>query len=227
MNATTFNDIFKKSFLETLAEVDLSALDMISTLAVALGIGLIIYLIYRWTFQGVVYSPSFNMTLLGMTIITSVIIKTISSNVVLSLGMVGALSIVRFRAAIKDPKDIMYLFLAITMGITIGAGLYLISIISTVFIGIVFLIFARVKIKRRNYLMVLRYNIQAQKNVMAGLNHIRYSEKSRIMSYGTIELTVEVELSKRLDQGGFINMFNEIEGVEHVTLVHYAGDFTE
>ena len=133
----TFNDIFKSSFLENITSV--SILDMLLALLLAFAIGLFIFLIYKKTFSGVMYSSSFGVTLLALTMITTVVILAVTSNVVLSLGMVGALSIVRFRTAIKEPLDIAFLFWSIAVGIVLAAGMLPLALIGSVMIGLILL----------------------------------------------------------------------------------------
>ena len=149
----TFNDIFKSSFLENVSSVTL--LDMLIALVLALGIGMFIFLIYKKTYQGVMYSSSFGTTLVALTMITTVVILAITSNVVLSLGMVGALSIVRFRTVIKEPLDIAFLFWAITVGIVLAAGMIPLAVLGSIFIGIVLLLFVNKKSHRNPYIVVL------------------------------------------------------------------------
>ena len=138
----TFNDIFKSSFLENVSSV--SILDMIIALVLAFGIGMFIFLVYKKTYTGVMYSSSFGITLVALTMITTVVILAVTSNVVLSLGMVGALSIVRFRTAIKEPLDIAFLFWAIAAGIVLAADMIPLAVISSVVIGVILLIAALV-----------------------------------------------------------------------------------
>ena len=149
----TFQDIFKSSFLENITSVSL--LDMLVALILALGIGMFIFLIYKKTYQGVMYSSSFGTTLVALTMITTVVILAITSNVVLSLGMVGALSIVRFRTVIKEPLDIAFLFWAITVGIVLAAGMIPLAILGSIFIGTVLLLFVNKKSHRNPYIVVL------------------------------------------------------------------------
>ncbi|MDG2575946.1 DUF4956 domain-containing protein, partial [Vibrio parahaemolyticus] len=141
MNSTTvnFSDIFKSSFVEKMASVQI--LDVFIALALAFVIGLFIMQVYKKTFKGVMYSESFAISLIALCLITTLIILAVTSNVVLSLGMVGALSIVRFRSAIKEPIDIAYLFWTISVGIVIGAGLIPLAVIGSVFIGLVMVLF--------------------------------------------------------------------------------------
>ena len=139
----TFNDIFKSSFLSNVAAVSL--LDMALAIVLSFCIGLFIFFIYKKTFSGVMYSSSFGVTLVAMTMISTVVILAVTSNVVLSLGMVGALSIVRFRTAIKEPLDIAFLFWSIAAGIILAAGLIPLAVIGSVFIGVILLVFANRK----------------------------------------------------------------------------------
>ncbi len=149
----TFQDIFKSSFLEKVSSVSL--LDMALALALAFGIGMFIFLVYKKTFSGVMYSSSFGVSLVAMTMITTLVILAVTSNVVLSLGMVGALSIVRFRAAIKEPLDIAFLFWAIGAGIVLAAGLIPLAVFGSVIIGAVLLVFANTKPHMNPYILVL------------------------------------------------------------------------
>lgn len=149
----TFNDIFKSSFLENMASV--SIFDMAIALLLAFGIGLFIFFVYKKTYQGVMYSSSFGTTLIALTMITTVVILAVTSNVVLSLGMVGALSIVRFRAAIKEPLDIAFLFWSIAVGIVLAAGMIPLAVIGSVIIGVILLIFVNKKSYCNPYIVVL------------------------------------------------------------------------
>lgn len=149
----TFNDIFKSSFLENMASV--SILDMVIALLLAFGIGLFIFFVYKKTYQGVMYSSSFGTTLIALTMITTVVILAVTSNVVLSLSMVGALSIVRFRAAIKEPLDIAFLFWSIAVGIVLAAGIIPLAVIGSVIIGVILLVFVNKKSHCNPYIVVL------------------------------------------------------------------------
>ena len=131
----TFSDIFKSSFLTNVTSVSL--LDMVLALVLAFGVGLFVFFIYKKTYSGVMYSSSFGVTLIALTMITTLVILAVTSNVVLSLGMVGALSIVRFRTAIKEPMDIAFLFWSIAVGIVLGAGLIPLAVFGSVVIGII------------------------------------------------------------------------------------------
>jgi len=224
---TTFNDIFKNSFMNEINISAISVFDIFTTLLMSLILGIVVFFIYKRSFLGVVYSYAFNVTLLGMTMVTAVIVRTITSNVLLSLGMVGALSIVRFRTSIKDPKDIMFLFFAITLGITSGAGLYLLSFVSAVFIGIVFLVATNLRSSRRNYILIIKYNMDSHSEVLKILSRIKHTIKARTNTERMSELTIELKLSTKVDQTSLVSQFSELEGVDFATLVQYNGDYSE
>ena len=143
----TFNDIFKSSFLENISSV--SILDMALALVLAFGLGMFIFLVYKKTCQGVLYSSSFGTTLVALTMIPTVVILAVTSNVVLSLGMVGALSIVRFRTAIKDPMDLVFLFWSISVGIICGAGLFEVALLTCLVVTVLVLILENIPSSRR------------------------------------------------------------------------------
>ena len=149
----TFNDIFKSSFLENMTSVSL--FDMFLAIVLAFGIGMFIFLVYKKTFSGVMYSSGFGVTLVALTMITTLVILAVTSNVVLSLGMVGALSIVRFRTAIKEPLDIAFLFWSIAVGIVLAAGLIPLAVIGSVLIGIFLLVFVKRKSHMNQYIVVI------------------------------------------------------------------------
>ena len=220
----TFNDIFKSSFLENIASV--SILDMLLTILLSFGIGLFIFLVYKKTYRGVMYSSGFGTTLVALTMITSVVILAVTSNVVLSLGMVGALSIVRFRTAIKDPLDIAFLFWAIGAGIVLAAGMIPLAIIGSVCIGVILLVFVNKKSSSHPYMVVLScVNNDAEMNATALLNnHVLSSKiKSKSAAKGSIELNIEVRLVN--DNTDFINALLEIPGVNSAVIVSYNGDY--
>ncbi len=149
----TFNDIFKSSFLDNVTEF--AVIDVLIGMVFALLIGLFIFLVYKKTFSGVMYSTGFALSLVGLSLVTTLVIMAVTSNVVLSLGMVGALSIVRFRAAIKEPLEIVYLFWAIAIGIVIGAGMIPLAVVGSVIIGIILVLFANLKIHENPYILIL------------------------------------------------------------------------
>ena len=220
----TFNDIFKSSFLENVTSI--SILDMALALLLAFGVGLFIFFIYKKTYAGVMYSSSFGVTLVALTMITTLVILAVTSNVVLSLGMVGALSIVRFRTAIKEPLDIAFLFWAIAAGIVLAAGLIPLAVFGSLFIGIIILIFANRKDMTNPFIVVLDCN--GQKSEEAALDFLqkhtrRCVIKSKTARKGAVELNLEVRL--RNTNTDFINQLTEIDGVQSAVLVSYNGDY--
>lgn len=219
-----FNDIFKSSFLENITSV--SIVDMVLTLTLAFGLGLFIFLVYKKTYSGVMYSSSFGGTLVAMTMITSMTILAVTSNVVLSLGMVGALSIVRFRTAIKEPMDIAFLFWAIAAGIVLAAGMIPLAVIGSVIIGVVMMLFMNRKAVHDPYITVISCtDAQAEK---AAAEYLRKNVekaviKSKTAQNGSIEMTWEVRLLK--DDTDFITELSEMSGVNSAVLVSYNGDY--
>ncbi|MCR4779683.1 MAG: DUF4956 domain-containing protein [Ruminiclostridium sp.] len=212
---TLFGDDLKFSALTPAA--------ILAAMLTALICGIIIYLVYRFCYRGVVYSDNFNVLLVMITSITGFIIMTISSNVVLSLGMVGALSIVRFRSAIKDPLDIGFLFWSIAAGITAGAGLYFVAILGTVVIAVVYILFSMLKKTKRNYLLIVHYNDAAEDNVNAVLGGMKYRLKNKTRNGERNELTIEIKV-KNNDTSG-LSRFKGIDGVTSVTLLEYNGEY--
>ena len=220
----TFKDIFKSSFLENIASV--SILDMVIALALAFGIGMFIFLVYKKTYQGVMYSSSFGTTLIALTMITTVVILAVTSNVVLSLGMVGALSIVRFRTAIKEPLDIAFLFWAIAVGIVLAAGMIPLAVIGSVIIGVILLVFVNKKSHCNPYIVVLScVDSTAEKNAKAFLDKQvqRCVVKSKTAQKGMIELNLEIRMKD--DNTDFINELSEMNGVNSAVLVSYNGEY--
>jgi len=210
-------------FKDALNFTALTPAGMIAAMLSALVCGIIIYLVYRFCYRGVVYSDNFNILLVMITSITGFIIMTISSNVVLSLGMVGALSIVRFRAAIKDPLDIGFLFWSIAAGITAGAGLYFAAVFGTILIAAIYIVFSAIKTQKRNYLLIVHYDDNAEQNVNAVLGAMRYRLKNKTKISGSNELTIEVKVKN--NDTSHISRFQEIEGVSSVTLLEYSGEY--
>ena len=219
-----FNDIFKSSFLENVSSI--SVLDMLLTLVLSFGIGLFIFLIYKKTYQGVMYSASFGTTLIALTMITSAVILAVTSNVVLSLGMVGALSIVRFRTAIKEPLDIAFLFWAIGAGIILAAGMIPLVVISSVVIGLILLFFVNKKSHTHPYMVVLNCdNHDAEIKATEFLKKYvtRCTTKSKSAVKGALEMNIEVRLKE--DDTDFINILSEMPGVNSAVIVSYNGDY--
>ncbi|MDO9099788.1 MAG: DUF4956 domain-containing protein [Caldisericota bacterium] len=221
----TFADIFKTGFLDKLTSI--SVLDMVIAMGLAFGLGLFILLVYRKTFKGVMYSESFGVALMALTLITTLIILAVTSNVILSLGMVGALSIVRFRSAVKEPLDIAFLFWAISAGIVTGAGLLPLAVVGSLFIGIIMVLFANRKTGDTPYIVVL--NCADETSEQAGIDLIKqhvkkYAVKSKTVSPTVgIELTVEVRLKDSATS--FVNGLSQVAGIGNVALVSYNGEY--
>ena len=220
----TFHDIFKSSFLENVNAVSL--LDMALALVLAFGLGLFIFFVYKKTYAGVMYSSSFGVTLVALTMITTLVILAVTSNIVLSLGMVGALSIVRFRTAIKEPLDIAFLFWSIAAGIVLAAGMIPLAVFGSVLIGVILLIFANRKDMTRPFIVVI--DCDGHDSETAALKKleehcVRCSVKSKTARKGAVELNVEV----RLKDGNtdFVNELAAIKGVSSAVLVSYNGDY--
>ena len=220
----TFNDIFKSSFLENVTAVSLT--DMVLALTLSFGLGLFIYYVYRKTYAGVMFSQSFGGSLIAMTMITTMVILAVTSNVVLSLGMVGALSIVRFRTAIKEPMDIAFLFWTIAGGIVLAAGMIPLAIFGSVIIGIIMIVFCNRRAACKPYIAVISCaDADAEHAVAAYLK--AHTEKTLVKSKsaqkGCIELSYEVTLKQ--DNTDFITDLSELDGVSSAVLVSYNGDY--
>lgn len=220
----TFSDIFKSSFLENLTSV--SVFDMVLALALAFGLGIFIFMVYKKTYTGVMYSSSFGVTLIALTMITTLVILAVTSNVVLSLGMVGALSIVRFRTAIKEPLDIAFLFWSIAVGIVLAAGMIPLAVIGSVIIGLILLVFVNKKSYSNPYIAVIQCSDheseKAAKEYLEKMTR-RCVVKSKSAQKGSIELNMEIRLKD--DNTDFINILSEMNGVNNAVLVSYNGDY--
>lgn len=223
--AVNFSDIFKSSFVDKITSI--SFLDMFIAMILSFAVGLFIMQVYKKTFKGVMYSSTFEMSLLALTLITTLIILGVTSNVVLSLGMVGALSIVRFRSAIKEPMDIAFLFWSISEGIVLGAGLIPLAILGAVFIGIVMVLFANKKTTDNPYILVVNCKNDISENSVLNIlskNVNKYCVKSKTISPSNgIEMTIEVKLKNITTS--FVNEVSKIEGVSNAVLVSYNGDY--
>ena len=220
----TFQDIFKSSFLENVNAIPV--FDMVLTMVLAFAVGLFIFLVYKRCYAGVMYSASFGVTLIGLTMVTALVILAVTSNIVLSLGMVGALSIVRFRTAIKEPSDIVFLFWAIAAGIVLAAGLIPLAVFGSLLIGLILLVFSRQKSYDSPYILVIhctdaeaerlsRETVQRQVKKLA--------LKSKSVAKGCIELNYEVRLKDA--NTDFINELADLPGVSHTVMVSYNGDY--
>ena len=220
----SFSDIFKSNFLENVTSV--SILDMALALVLSFALGLFIFLIYKKTFSGVMYSSSFGVTLVALTMITTLVILAVTSNVVLSLGMVGALSIVRFRTAIKEPLDIAFLFWSIAAGIVLAAGMIPLAVIGSVIIGLILLIFANRKSHANPYIVVIQcdgHDSEQRAKDYLDSQVSRCVVKSKTAQRGSVELNLEVRLKD--DNTDFVNALAALDGVESAVLVSYNGDY--
>lgn len=220
----SFQDIFKSSFLENVTEFSL--LDTCIGLAVALLVGLFIFMIYKKTLTGVLYSDGFALTLVGLSLVTTLVIMAVTSNVVLSLGMVGALSIVRFRTAIKEPVEIVFLFWSLAVGIVIGAGMIPLAIIGSALIGVILLLFANRKIRKQPYILVMSCKDEvAEQRITEILAKAveYYTVKSKTVNAAGIEFTAELRTKNA--ETAFVNRITELEGVGNATLVSYNGEY--
>ncbi len=220
----SFNDIFKSSFLENVTAVSLP--DMALALVLSFCLGLFIYFVYKKTYSGVMFSRTFGGSLVAMTMITTMVILAVTSNVVLSLGMVGALSIVRFRTAIKEPMDIAFLFWAIAAGIVLAAGMIPLAVVGSVIIGLIMIVFCNRKSSEKPFIAVVScQDGNAEKRVSEYLaGQVKKAVvKSKSAQKGNIELSYEVTLKG--DDTDFITTLSDMEGVQSAVLVSYNGDY--
>ena len=220
----TFQDIFKSNFLENVTSV--SIFDMVLAILLAFGLGMFIFFVYKRTYSGVMYSAGFGVSLVAMTMVTTLVILAVTSNVVLSLGMVSALSIVRFRTAIKEPLDIAFLFWSIAVGIVLAAGMIPLAVFGSVSIGLMLLVFVNRRPHTQPYIAVVRCDDQAAEQAAAAYLAARVEKrvvKSKTVTRDGIELNYEVRLKN--DQTGFVNELSGMDGVRSVVLVSYNGDY--
>jgi len=222
----SFDDIFKSSFLEKSASFSL--VDSLIGMASAFILGIFIYFVYKKTFNGVVYSHSFNISLMVMTLATALVIMGISQNVLLSLGMVGALSIVRFRTPIKDPMDLMFLFWSVVVGILCGAGFIPLVVVGTIVIGIVIVLFQHKIVVENPFLVVVKYEFE---ETGADIEHLlkQHAQKyvlksSSVVSEREMEVTYEVRLKD--NEAKLVAAIHKLEGVESAMMLSYDGNFT-
>lgn len=215
--------LFGDSFNVSEQFANLSVATIVVTLLTSLVCGMVIYFVYRFFYRGVVYSDNFNILIVLTTVVTAFIIMTISANIVLSLGMVGALSIVRFRAAVKDPLDIGFLFWGIAAGITAGAHLYWVALIGTAVIAVFYILLTIFKKEKKSYLLIVRYKADAEMNIDGILGTLKYKLKNKTRTGSVVELTVEIKIKN--NDTSYIDRFNEVEGVDCVTLLEYSGEY--
>lgn len=217
-------DFIKNSVLESGVFDGASITSIILGIVTALVIGAVIYVVYSKFYVGVIYSRSFAITLVGMTILTAMVTLAISTNIVISLGMVGALSIIRFRTAVKDPLDLLYLFWAITSGITAGAGMYILLLITAVIMILMIILFYNKQQKGRIYILVVHYvGEEAGDNVIRAFGKMKYFIKSKTARKGKTEMAVEVYCKD--SNMFFMDKIRDLEGVEDATLIQYNGEY--
>ena len=219
----TFTDIFKKGFLEETGNLTIQSFFM--SLIAAFICCMIIYVFYRKFHKGVIYNNNFNILLVMTGMVSCFVVMVISSNVVLSLGMVGSLSIVRFRSAVKNPLDVGFLFWTVGVGITCGAGLYLISFGATIFIALVYLLLISIRSRKRVFLLVIKYKSSAYEEVVRIIDPIQKQLKNRNVTGDLQELTYEIKMDE--NNTSFVTALSELEGVINAAVVEFTGDFGE
>lgn len=219
-----FSDVFKSNFIETFDAIPF--FDMALAMIVSFVIGMFIFYVYKKTYSGVMYSSSFGVTLIALSMITNLIILAVTSNIVLSLGMVGALSIVRFRTAIKEPSDIAFLFWSISVGIVTAAGLIPLALMGSILIGFMLIIFSKNSEDHQPYILIVHFEDQiAEENASQYVKESvkSYSIKSKSITEGNIEVNYEVRLSNA--DTTFINSLAKVPGVTYTVMVSYNGDY--
>lgn len=219
----SLSDIFSTTYISKASALPMG--DMFIALGLSFALGLFIYFVYRKTFVGVMYSRTFSVSLIGLCMITAMVILAVNSNVILSLSMVGALSIVRFRTAVKDPMDIVFLFWAIIGGIILGAGLIPLAIFGSLFVGLVLILALNKKSHDIPYMLILNLKDEdAEKRAMELVKSstLRSIVKSKSVSSAGIELTNEVRLQENAT--AFVNALNALEGVDSAVLVAAGGE---
>lgn len=225
LNQFTFTDLLRNSLSKSDFFGSISFVDIIVSLLFAFAVSMYIFYTYRKTYSGPLYSHNYNVSLVMMTQITALVIMTISSNLVLSLGMVGALSIVRFRTAVKDPLDVVFMFWAIAVGISCGASLYMISIVGSLFIGLVITLLARYRNSNDVFMLIVHYSEDAKDEVFKVISSLDYRIKSKTASSGMVELTLEITLMGADTK--FVDKLSQVYGVKDATLITYNGGISE
>ncbi|MBR2327639.1 MAG: DUF4956 domain-containing protein [Clostridia bacterium] len=222
--AASFADIFKNSFLNNFESIDPWQIALAFAASLLLGIG--IFFVYKHTFAGVLYSKSLGFSFIMLALVTTLVIMAVSSNMVLSLGMVGALSIVRFRSAIKEPVDIAFIFWALAVGIVNGAGLVGLSVAGSVIIGATVIIFANFKTKYHPYVLVIdlepEYD-EAKINALLKAKCKKFSVKSKTLGQNGADMTVEVRLEEK--DLKIVNELNRFSFVRNAALISFNGDY--
>lgn len=218
----SIEDVLKKSFISSYSGKDIW--QILLALLISIIMGAVIYVIYRQFYTGVVFSRSFAITLVGMTILTCMVTLAISTNIVISLGMVGALSIVRYRTAIKDPMDLLYIFWAITTGITVGAGMYLLSLVAALVMVALFVVFHHYQQHGKVYIAVIHYQQdETEEKILQAFGKMKYFLKAKTVRKGLVELSVEVFCKD--ENLAFSEKIRAIDDVEDITLIQYNGEY--
>jgi uncharacterized membrane protein YhiD involved in acid resistance len=220
-----FTDMIKNSVMDNFT-ANIAISKILITMSISFLLGFFIYILYKRIFSGVLYSKSFNISLIGMTMVTSMVIIAVNSNLVLSLGMVGALSIVRFRTPIKDPTDLIFLFWAAAVGIVTGAGFYSLALAASVVIGLVMFIFIKKASFETPYLLVVNCDSdESETHVMKAVQGEakRFNLKQKTVSRGNVELTIEIRVREKEAQ--FVNRVSAVDGVKNAVLISYSGDY--
>ena len=229
MDQLNYADIFKNSFIAMQSGMErFTLLDILINLGVSFLVGLFIFYVYKKTFQGVLYQRSFNVSLVTITMVITLIIMTISGNLILSLGMVGALSIVRFRTPIKDPVDLVFIFWAIAIGIANGVGYFNISIIGSIFMALVLLVMTRRGDEDQPFLLVMRIPVTTDEREAIALvkkSVERFALQSKSINQDYCEITAEIRLKN--NDSNFINILHSQHKVEKATLITYSGDLAQ
>ncbi|MCI9008203.1 MAG: DUF4956 domain-containing protein [Lachnospiraceae bacterium] len=221
-----FQDVFKKSFLEGFSSMDITTGKIAATLLVTALLALYIFMIYRLVTRKVFYSKSFNISLAALSLITAAIILAMQSNLVISLGMVGALSIIRFRTAIKDPMDLVFLFWSISIGIICGAGLYEVALVTSVAVTVCILVLDLLPVAKAPVMLVVnssRMDGEGAVLEVVGKYAKSYKVKSRNLSKGRLDMVVELRVK---DESGLVKETAELEGMISASLIAHDGEVT-
>lgn len=221
-----FKDVFKKSFLEGFTSMDITTAKIAATLFVAALLALYVFAIYRLVTRKVFYSKNFNISLAAMSIITAAIILAMQSNLVISLGMVGALSIIRFRTAIKDPMDLVFMFWSISIGIICGAGLYEVALVTSVAVTIFILVLDMVPVSKAPMMLVINSSqMDGEQKILdvVGKYAKSYKVKSRNLSKGRLDMVVELRVKK---EGALVSEVAALEGMIGASLIAHDGEVT-
>lgn len=221
-----FKDVFKKSFLEGFTSMDITTAKIVATLFVSALLALYVFAIYRLVTRKVFYSKNFNISLAAMSIITAAIILAMQSNLVISLGMVGALSIVRFRTAIKDPMDLVFMFWSISIGIICGAGLYEVALVTSVAVTVFILVLDMIPVSKAPMMLVI--NSSQMDSEQQILDIVRkysksYKVKSRNLSKGRLDMVVELRVK---DESALVSEVAALEGMIGASLIAHDGEVT-